>query len=53
MPGVDSPLDELEQSGTTHTDFAAVSTTVRGSIEQFTIDGLPIWKGPVGPDHGD
>ena len=48
MAGVDSPLDELEQSGTTHTDWAAVSTTVRGSIEQFTIDGLPIWKGPVG-----
>ncbi len=48
MPGLDSPLDELEQSGTTHTDFAAVATTVRGSIEQFTLDGLPIWKGPVG-----
>ena len=48
MPAVNSPLDELEQSGTTHSDYAAVSTTVRGSIEQFTIDGLPIWKGPVG-----
>jgi len=48
MPGVDSPLDELEQSGTTHTDWAAVATTVRGSIEAATIDGLPIWKGPVG-----
>ena len=48
MPAVDSPLDELEQSGTTHSNYAAVSTTVRGSIEQFTIDGLPIWKGPVG-----
>ncbi len=48
MAGLDSPLDELEQSGTTHTDWAAVSTTVRGSIEQFTLDGLPIWKGPVG-----
>ena len=48
MAGIDSPLDELEQSGTTHTDWAAVATTVRGSIEAFTIDGLPIWKGPVG-----
>ena len=48
MPGVESPLDELEQSGTTHTDWAAVSTTVRGSIEAATIDGLPIWKGPIG-----
>ena len=48
MPGVNSPLDELEQSGTTHTDWAAVATTVRGSIEAATIDGLPIWKGPIG-----
>ena len=48
MPGVDSPLEELLQSGTTHTDFAAVATTVRGSIEAFTLDGLPIWKGPIG-----
>ena len=47
MSGVDSPLDELDQSGTTHTPWAAVATTVRGSIEA-TIDGLPIWKGPVG-----
>ena len=47
LAGADSPLDELDQSGTTHTDWAAVSTTVRGSIEA-TIDGLPIWKGPVG-----
>ena len=48
MPGVDSPLEELPQSGTTHTDWAAVATTVRGSIEAATLDGLPIWKGPVG-----
>ena len=48
MAGVDSPLDELDQSGTTHTDWAAVATSVRGSIEAATIDGLPIWKGPVG-----
>ena len=48
LPGIDSPLDELDQSGTTHTPWAAVSTTVRGSIEAATINGLPIWKGPVG-----
>ena len=51
MPGVDSPLEELPQSGTTHTDFAAVATTVRGSIEAFTLDGLPIWKGTDRAHH--
>lgn len=48
MPGTESPLDELDQSGTTHTPWAAVATSVRGSIEAETVDGLPIWKGPVG-----
>jgi glucose dehydrogenase len=48
MPGIESPLDELDQSGTTHTPWAAVATSVRGSIEAETLDGLPIWKGPVG-----
>lgn len=48
MPGTESPLDELDQSGTTHTPWAAVATSVRGSIEAETLDGLPIWKGPVG-----
>ncbi|MDA1094532.1 MAG: PQQ-binding-like beta-propeller repeat protein [Acidobacteria bacterium] len=48
MPGVESPLEELDQSGTTHTPWAAVATSVRGDIEDFTLDGLPIWKGPVG-----
>ena len=47
MSGADSELNELEQSGTTFTDWAAVATSVRGSIDP-TIDGLPIWKGPVG-----
>ncbi|MDE0830182.1 MAG: hypothetical protein OSB03_13365, partial [Vicinamibacterales bacterium] len=48
MPGTESPLDELDQSGTTHTPWAAVATSVRGSIEAETLEGLPIWKGPVG-----
>jgi glucose dehydrogenase len=48
LPGADSSLNELDQSGTTFTDWAAVSTSVRGSIEAATLDGLPIWKGPVG-----
>ena len=47
LAGTDSPLDELDQSGTTHTDWAAVATSVRGSIEA-TIDGLPIWKVRLG-----
>ncbi len=48
MPGSESPLNELDQSGTTYTPWAAVATSVRGSIEAETLDGLPIWKGPVG-----
>ena len=47
MPAIDSPLDEREQSGVTHSDYAAVATSVAGGPEQ-TIDGLPIWKGPLG-----
>ena len=49
LPGSESPLDEREQSGVTHSAWSAVATSVRGStIEDATIDGLPIWKGPVG-----
>lgn len=49
LPGSESPLDEREQSGVTHSDWSAVATSVRGStIEDATIDGLSIWKGPVG-----
>ena len=47
MPGVDSELDQREQSGVTHSDWSAVATSVPGGPDQ-TIDGLPIWKGPVG-----
>jgi len=49
LPGGESPLDQREQSGVTHSDWSAVATTVRGrAIGDATIDGLPIWKGPVG-----
>ena len=49
LPGSESPLDEREQSGVTHSAWSAVATSVRGrTIEDATIDGLPIWKGPVG-----
>jgi quinoprotein glucose dehydrogenase len=47
LPGSESPLDEREQSGVTHTDWAAVATSVAGGADA-TIDGLPIWKGPLG-----
>ena len=47
LPGNTSPLDELEQSGVTHSDWAAVATSVAGGADA-TIDGLPIWKGPLG-----
>ena len=47
MPAVDSPLEEREQSGTTHSAWAAVATSVGGGPDA-TIDGLPIWKGPMG-----
>ena len=47
LPATDSPLDELEQSGVTHSDWVAVATSVAGGADA-TIDGLPIWKGPLG-----
>ena len=47
LPGSDSPLDELDQSGMLRSDWAAVATTVAGGADA-TIDDLPIWKGPLG-----
>ena len=47
LPGNESPLDEREQSGVTHSDWAAAATSVAGGPDA-TIDGLPIWKGPLG-----
>ena len=47
LPGNESELDEREQSGVTHSDWSAVATTVGGGPDA-TIDGLPIWKGPLG-----
>ena len=46
-PGVTSRMDSPEQSGTTHSDWVAVATTVGGG-GSATLDSLPIWKGPVG-----
>ena len=52
LAGADSELDELDQSGTTHTDWG------RGGDQrawQYRGDHRwsPIWKGPVWADHRD
>ena len=47
LPGSESELNELEQTGRTYSDWAAVATTVRGE-SNATLDGLQIWKGPLG-----
>jgi len=46
-PGVTSRMDGPEQSGSTHSDWVAVATTVPSRV-RAAIDGLPIWKGPAG-----
>jgi quinoprotein glucose dehydrogenase len=47
VPGVEAPLEGPNQSGTTHSDWAARGTTAGGG-GRATLDGLPIWKGPDG-----
>ncbi len=47
MPGIESPMDGPEQSGSTHSDWVAVATSVPGG-EEAELEGLPIWKGPDG-----
>ena len=46
-PGITSNMDSPEQSGTTHSDWVAVATSVPGGA-RAVLDGLPIWKGPAG-----
>jgi quinoprotein glucose dehydrogenase len=54
MPGKDSPVDtETQQTGTTHSEWsraAGPAARRRGPIrpDLAQIDGLSIWKGPVG-----
>jgi quinoprotein glucose dehydrogenase len=51
MAGAESPLDGPHQSGTTHSDWSrAVGANQDGYVreDQATLDGLSIWKGPVG-----
>ena len=47
LPGSDSDYNKLEQTGRTFSDWSAVATTVAGGPDA-TIDGLSIWKGPIG-----
>ena len=52
-PGVESPLDGPEQTGTTHSDWSrsiggGQGAAAGGRARRETIDGLSIWKGPVG-----
>jgi quinoprotein glucose dehydrogenase len=54
MPGKDSPLDKELQTGRTHSEWSrAIGPAARraGDVmrpDQAEIDGLSIWKGPVG-----
>jgi quinoprotein glucose dehydrogenase len=47
VPGVEAPLEGPNQSGTTHSDWAAQGTSVGGG-GRANLDGLPLWKGPDG-----
>ena len=46
-PGISSSMDGPHQTGTTHSDWAAMGTSVPGGPSS-TLEGLSIWKGPVG-----
>ena len=54
MPAIESSLDGDHQTGTTHSAFSRDTTTGPGTgggrrnANSETIDGLSIWKGPVG-----
>lgn len=55
MPGKDSPFEKtMVQTGRTHSEWARASGPITrrdpGFIrpDQATLDGLPLWKGPVG-----
>ncbi len=48
-PGIDSEMDGLEQTGTTHSSFSrATGVVTESTADQATVEGLRIWKGPVG-----
>ncbi len=48
-PGAESPLDGPHMTGVTHSDWARATGAPPGARpERANIDGLSIWKGPVG-----
>ena len=47
-PGVESPLEGPEQTGTTVVDWSRALGRGGPSFGRESIDGLSIWKGPVG-----
>ena len=48
-PASESPLDSPEQTGRTYSDWSnAAGRGARGARVDQTVDGLPIWKGPLG-----
>ena len=53
MPGIESPLDGDHQTGTTHSPWSRSADSgfgpgASGRPDRATLDGLPLWKGPVG-----
>ena len=46
-PAVESPLDGEQQTGSTHSSYSRAAG-LQLTPNPETIDGLPIWKGPVG-----
>jgi quinoprotein glucose dehydrogenase len=48
MPASESPLDSPEQTGVTYSDFSAGRGAGGGRGAQPSVDGLPLFKGPVG-----
>ncbi len=48
MPARESALDGPEQTGVTHADWSSAEAVTTGRGSDATLDGLEIWKGPVG-----
>ncbi len=48
--GAESPLDGPHQTGVTHSDWSRAMGAAESGVraDQATLDGLPLWKGPVG-----
>ena len=48
-PGSESELDGPDQTGVTHSEFSrATGAVTENTADQATVEGLRIWKGPVG-----